>query len=104
MADKSPVFEEAYWKRPPPQEQGDKDEKPIYEAVGRALSAWERADQELAELFGILIECTDSKSYAAVKRAYGAIENSTLRRKAVEAAAEVYFSPYWESKAVKQSL
>jgi len=72
--------------------------------VGSALSQWEMADQALALLFGVFANCRDSTSHAAVSRAYGSIESNTGRRKAVEAAAEVYFSSWWDNKAVRQSV
>ena len=77
----------AYWDRPEAKETGDSQRDPLYRAVGKALSQWERAEEGFAELFRILI---GSRSNAAV-RAYGSITNSAGRREALRSAAEVVF-------------
>ena len=77
-----------FWDRPPPREIGEPSADPIYLAVGRALSYWERAEQGFATLFQTLIE---SQS-AAAARAYGSITNSAGRRQALRSAAEVTFA------------
>ena len=91
-----PCLQNQYWKRPtPPKPQGDPKVDPVYAAVGRALSQWEKLEQRLATLFIVVTRASDS-SNNAVRRAYGAIENGTLRRKAIIAAAEVHFGASWQ--------
>ena len=96
-----PCLQEKYWKRPTdPKPQGDPNVDPVYAAVGRALSQWERLEQQLATLFIVVTRASDS-SGNAVRRAYGAIENGTLRRKAIIAAAEVHFGASWQPHVAK---
>jgi hypothetical protein len=102
---KYPVFEKAYWDRPPSRMKGDAEPSPIYTAIGCASSSWERAEQALADLFVVLASAHHAAAtYNAVRRAYGSIHGNAGRRVAVRAAAETYFSPYWENKAVRQPL
>jgi hypothetical protein len=98
------IFTEAYWRRPEPKDMGDPNPDMIAQAVGFALSKWEETDQAMALLFMLMTECPTAQSYNAVRRAYGSIESNSGRRGAVEAAAEVYFGPYWANKYVKASL
>jgi len=77
-----------FWERPPLREAGEPNADPIYLAVGKALSQWERAEEGFAILFQILIE---TRSEAAT-RAYGSITNSAGRRQALRSAAEVTFT------------
>jgi hypothetical protein len=104
------IFTEKYWKRPKQSQKGDDSQQPIYEAVGQALSNWEEADQELSELFLIFTcdagEQVDVRVRNAVRRAYGSIISNSGRRLAVEAAAEVYFSPWRDDfkKPIRKSL
>ena len=94
-------LQKKYWKRPTdPKPQGDPNVDPVYAAVGRALSQWERVEQRLATLFIVVTRASNS-SGNAVRRAYGAIENGTLRRKAIIAAAEVHFGASWEPHVAK---
>jgi hypothetical protein len=76
----------------------------IYQAVGRALSSWEQADQQLAMLFMVLTGCDDPVVSTAIRRAYGSIESNVGRRKAVRAVAEIHFRKYWEVKSVSNSI
>jgi hypothetical protein len=99
------VLSKAYWKRPAPRMQGDEKGYALYYSVGRALSSWERADQELATLFCILSGTTeDAAASLAIKRAYGSIESNTGRRKAVLVVAEIYFGKHWQISAVRSSI
>jgi hypothetical protein len=43
------------WDRPPLPHLGDQSDNSTYEAVGRALSAWEAAEVALAQLYGVLL-------------------------------------------------
>jgi hypothetical protein len=102
---KNPIFGSEYWERPVARKKGDQKPDDLYRAVGWALSQWERADETLAGLFSALTECAqDPVSGTTVRRAYGAIESNSGRRKAVEAVAEVFFGNYWDEKPVRQSL
>src|SRR5882672_10154588 len=103
---KNPIFtKKPYWDRPASRKQGDPSGTLIFQAVGQALSSWERADQELATLFWILTGCSeDAVASTAIKRAYGSIESNVGRRKAVLAVAEVHFRKYWHIKAVFHSI
>ena len=106
--DPAVVYKKTYWDRPPQDSKGDGKIEAIYEAVGYALSHWEQADQELANLFLTLTDSTTTEPSArapnAVRRAYGSITSNVGRRAAVEAAAEIYFGRYWENKFVRQPL
>jgi hypothetical protein len=94
------MFPKDYWNRPPEKEQGEASPQPIYEAVGEVLSHWETAEEALAALFMVLTESATAKeTFTAVKRAYGSIETSAGRRRATEAAAEIYLGPMWEKKS-----
>ena len=99
------ILTSEYWERPVPRDRGDSNAQIIYQAVGHALSSWEKADQELAALFSVLTDCADEPTSArTIRRAYGSIESNSGRRKAVEAVAEVFFGAHWHEKAVRQSL
>ena len=100
---KIPCLDKNYWSRPKNSAVGDADVDLIYRAVGRALSQWEMLEQRLANLFLIVCECPDS-SANPVRRAYGAIENGTLRRQALEQAARVYFGKSWDIPIVERSF
>jgi hypothetical protein len=101
---KTPIFGSEYWERPVPSKKGDQNPDDIYRAVGWALSQWEKTDQELAGLFSVMSDVEDWFVVEGVRRAYGAIESNSGRRKAVEAVAEVFFGNYWDEKLVRQSL
>lgn len=93
-------LQEEFWKRPVPRRRGDLNVDPVYVAVGRALSQWEKLEQRLATLFVVVARASDS-SDSAVRRAYGAVENGTLRRRAIMAAAEVHFGVSWQPNVAK---
>jgi hypothetical protein len=103
------VFKKDYWDRPAISPKGDDAPQTLHEAVGYALSNWEEADQEMADLF-LIFTCEAGTQEVgrqvrnAVQRAYGSIISNSGRRSALEAAAEVYFQPWWDNKPVKQSL
>jgi len=104
------VYVKTFWDRPPIADEGDKEQRTIYEAVGEALSNWEEVDQELADLF-LIFTCEAGTRDGpgrlvrnAVRRAYGSIISNVGRRLAIEAAAEVYFVPWWGNKAVSAPL
>jgi len=101
---KDALFTKPYWDRPVPSpgEAGDASADPIFHAVGMALSTWESAECALATLFQVMSRAETANAHNAVRRAFGSIESSAGRRKALEAAAEVYFAPDWENPVVKK--
>jgi hypothetical protein len=101
---KEPIFTQAYWERPAGRNKGEDGAAKIHQAVGFAISTWERTDQALADLFIVLTGADSGRSVDAIRRAYGSIHGNAGRRAAVLAAAEVYFEPHWKQKAVRQSL
>jgi hypothetical protein len=64
-------------------------------------SAWESAEGALAYAFLVFSECETPNSYNAVRRAFGSIESSGGRRRAIEAAAEIYFGASWPIPVIK---
>jgi hypothetical protein len=84
----------------PPPETHDTDAAKLYEAVGRALTIWERSvEGHLAGLFSVIIG-TGTTSDAAM-RAYGAIQTFRGRSEMLVAAAEVYFKNHPDSSLTK---
>lgn len=65
--------------------QGDAEAGPLYTAVGKALTQWERMDQVQANMFGILV----GSRLGAATLAYGTISASSTRGGMVLAAAEL---------------
>jgi hypothetical protein len=101
---KIPCLDKNYWSRPKEKSAiGDSSVDIVYRAVGRALSQWEMLEQRLANLFLIVCDCPDQAA-SAVRRAYGAIENGTMRRKALVEAAEVHFGQSWKIDSVQKSF
>lgn len=98
-----PLFVGTYWERPElsQADRGDASVDPIFHAVGLALSQWETAESALADLFLILCECDNASSHTAIRRAFGSIESSGGRRKALEEAAEVYLGHYGADPSTK---
>jgi hypothetical protein len=84
----------------PSPEAADESITTVYAAVGEALSAWERLEESLAQLFSIFIGL-HSGSIAA-ERAYGSVTSFISRKGMIEQAAEVYFRdhPNAESQAL----
>lgn len=101
---RNPILNESYWRRPEARKHGDRSSPALYQAVGRALSNWERADQEMASLFMVLVGCDDPVTSTAVRRAYGSIESNVGRRNAILAAAEIYFRKHWHIKSIRTSI
>jgi hypothetical protein len=98
------VFDREYWKRPPKRSLGDSDPDPIFNAVGRAMSQWEHTEETLSSLFVQLTECTTAATFSAVRRAYGAVESGTGRRKVLREVAEVYFGTYWQFRVINKTF
>jgi hypothetical protein len=101
---KDTLFPKGYWERPANEKRGDPSAAQIYQAVGAALTAWELAEESLADLFLVMSQCTDANAYNAIRRAFGSIESSAGRRKALEAVAPIYFAPYWPHELIKRAL
>lgn len=81
-----------YWGRPPSKLRGDSEPDIIFTAVGHALSSWEYVEEEIASLFMMFTQCQPGTTYDVVRRAFGATEFSSGRKKALDAAAEIYFA------------
>lgn len=75
-----------HWNRPDEKDRGSDYADAIYLSVGKALSEWEKIDNTLAVLFGLL---TESKTHAA-QRAFGAITGSQVRKQALINAGEIF--------------
>lgn len=73
---------------------GETDKDRIHLAVGRALNEWETLESSLALIFGHLVEARS----AAAQRAYGTLTAGSLRQKALEAAATVFFEKRPDAK------
>jgi hypothetical protein len=78
------------WEPPPKASSGDADWKPIWQAVGAALSAWEYIEEECALLFSALVESNSEAAY----RAYGCVVSNSTKREMLENSAEVFFSTH----------
>jgi hypothetical protein len=78
----------------PPPSQGDLDGTLILTQVGRALSLWEGLEDEIAEIFVVLVGATTTLAQDAAKKAYGSVTAFQGRQKMVMAAAEVFFSHF----------
>jgi hypothetical protein len=93
------LFDKAYWDRPEfdPEKPGDNRAEEIFQAVGESLSMWEGAECQLAAMYMMLCDVKTPASMGAVNRAFGSIESSAGRRKALLAAAEMYFGSDWDA-------
>jgi hypothetical protein len=80
------------WDIPPTPEKGDTTEEAIHTAVGAALSAWESTEEQLGEIFAILVnaEMADLEKAPAV-RAYGVVTAANVRADMLQVAGEAYF-------------
>jgi hypothetical protein len=96
------LFPKGYFARCRPSPVGDKEASATFHAVGLALTNWELAETALATLFYVLSNATEANALNAIRRAFGAIESSAGRRKAIEAAAEIYFAHDWKNKVVSE--
>ena len=98
------VFAKTRWDRPTLDTggRGDADANAIFHSVGLALTTWENAECALATLFQILSNVRTPDAHQAVLRAFGSVESSAGRRRALEAAAEIYFGQYWSDPIVRK--
>ena len=93
------IWTQSYWKESDPKQMGDDEVEEIYVCVGAALTVWENLEANLAALFMMFVQCkAETNTYKAVSRAYGSIESSAGRRKALAAAANVYFGKDWQKR------
>lgn len=71
---------------------GDTDPREILVAVGNALGSWEMAEVSFAHLFNALVR--PQINSPALRRAYGSIISSKVRREMIEASADVFFHQF----------
>lgn len=95
-------FPADYWDRPPSRKDGDTGLDGIFRVVGMALTAWEMAEQALADLYLVLAEADGAATANAIARTYGSIESNTGRRNAITSVAEVYFHPHFSEDYVSR--
>lgn len=102
-APKQKYFPDIIWDDPVAASEGDAESRSVYHAVGFALSTWETEVEE--RLFSLLMQMAGDKTgkaNLALSRALGSIESNSGRHAALEAAAEVYFTPeQWKDKAIR---
>jgi hypothetical protein len=79
------------WDRPEPIEPGDATPEPLYTAVGKALSNWEKIENQLANLFASFVGAQIKWRPAPAVRAYGTIVSFKSRAAMLDAAAKAYF-------------
>jgi hypothetical protein len=77
------------WARPPFPDKGDLNEDVLFASVGRALTAWELFEADLAFLFAAFI--VPQRDSEAARRAYGCVANPRGRAELIRGAASVYF-------------
>ena len=92
----SPAIEKGYWGRDLLETVtiGDDNPDQIFHAVGMALSQWETLENEMFNLYLIFCESDNPATINALRRAFGTIESSDGRRKALAEAASVYFGDH----------
>jgi hypothetical protein len=80
------------WDVPPTPAYGDAHADAISLAVGRALTSWEFIEEELAQIFAILVNADMANlERAPAVRAYGSITTARSRSDVLDAAGEAYF-------------
>jgi hypothetical protein len=77
------------WDAPPLPTRGNRSERVLYEAIGRALSTWEELETRLAGLYAAF--CEQSQYDRATNNEYGAPANFRVRLAALERAGCRYF-------------
>ncbi|SEK35574.1 hypothetical protein SAMN04487787_101594 [Kosakonia sacchari] len=92
----SPAIEKGYWTRDKLKNVsvGDENQDIIFHAVGMALSQWETLENEMFRLYLVFCSSDNAITSTALRRAFGTIESSDGRRKALEEAARVYFGDH----------
>jgi hypothetical protein len=80
------------WELPARLEKGDDKPEPLYMAVGKALTNWERVENQAANLFTTFVGARVTRDAPTpALRAYGAIISFSSRADMLEAAAKAYF-------------
>lgn len=83
------------WDIPPHAEQYDTTADLAFNAVGRALTKWEIAEEACARLFAIFVGAhQDAAEMAPAVRAYGSVVSFNGRCKMLRSAAEAYFAEH----------
>lgn len=86
------------WNRPAWPKTGNKKQATVYQAIGKALTEWERYEVALAVLFECFANPHHHSSrpglFAAAGRAFGSVRTFEGRVAMLEAAAECYFIDY----------
>lgn len=80
------------WDAPPFPKRGNRDQRVLYEAIGRALVAWEELETELAHLFAAF--CGESRFDEEANNTYGEQLNFAQRMNDLQRAAKAYFVRY----------
>ena len=75
--------------RPPISPQGNSSDDEVHLAVGRALSAWEYAEDSFANIFRRLV--APGKSGYAARRAYGNVIAALTRDSLIKETAKIFF-------------
>ncbi len=87
------------WDIRPLQPEGSPTEDDVYLAVGRALTAWERIEVQLSELYLFFIGRHYSypneyrRTVTASLRAYGSVNGFITRFEMIEKAGDIFFHP-----------
>src|SRR5271165_1535888 len=94
--------EEKFWKRPPFDHAATGDGQPdaIYLQVGKALTSWERLEEDIGSLFTVLTHGGNTETYVLTKHLFGITESSSNRLGMVKAALVLHFSQYWEDSRI----
>jgi hypothetical protein len=80
------------WDRPPFPKRGNRSDRVLYEAIGRALATWEELETMLAHLYAAL--CGHSAYDTKANHAYGAPLNFRTRLAKLERAGVDYFTKH----------
>ncbi len=75
------------WDDPPTKANGDDSPVPLFQAVGYALTCWERLDEALASLFNELVQSRQGEALAA----YGIVSSSASRSSMILVAIAYLF-------------
>ena len=100
-------FEEGFWARPTYDgtKAGEGAPNRIFEAVGHALTEWERAEECLYYLHSIVCGVpSSSEAHDIVMRSFGTTESTMGRITAVRAAATMYFDPWWHIASIRDTV
>jgi hypothetical protein len=95
------------WDRRPPSSAGNATPDEIWVEVGRALTAWELLEGELAEIFAICVAPLRGSPTLAAKRSYGLVLGAKVHIDMVGEAAEMFANQRidgWSADPVKELL